>query len=75
MLNVRENKKRKQKKHNLIVLYLGKIKVYHPLLHQAYRAITYRTVHLLQLVLIEVHRAVRCIKLKRKEMNRILSAN
>jgi hypothetical protein len=75
MLSVRENKKRKQKKYNLVVLYLGKIKMYHPLLHQAYRAITCRTVHLLQLVLIGVHRAVRCTKLKRKETNKILSAN
>lgn len=75
MLNVREDKKKKQKKHNLVALYLGRIKVaYHLLMHQAYRAI-YQMVHQLQLVLTEVRQVVRCTNLKRKKANRILSVN
>jgi len=76
MLNVKEDRIEKRKKHNLVELCLGEIKAAcHPLLlHQAHRVI-YQTVYLPQLALIEVLRVVQCTKPKRKKVSRILSAS
>lgn len=73
MLNVKGGKKEKQKKCKLVALCLGRIKVAYRPLYLVHQVIC-QMVHL-QLVLIEVLLAVQCTKLKRKKVNKILSAS